>query len=122
MTRSPNAIQPPPSASGNGPVWRFPSRSTSRSRRCAHRSPRSAPALNRREREQTLARRAAAAAIETELKATVAGLLLQSQLALAADLSAPAADRVRIVANLASTLREQLNAPIHAFEGRVSLL
>ena len=79
-------------------------------------------ALNRREREQALARRAAAAAIETELKATVAGLLLQSQLALAADLSTPAADRVRIVANLASTLREQLNAPTHAFEGRVSLL
>ena len=39
-------------------------------------------ALHRREREQTLARRAAAAAIETELKSTVAGLLLHSQLAL----------------------------------------
>ena len=75
-------------------------------------------ALNRREREQALARRAAAAAIETELKATVAGLLLQSQLALAADLSAPAADRARVVANLASALREQLNAPIHTHEGR----
>ena len=33
-------------------------------------------ALHRREREQSLARRAAAAAIETELKTTVAGLLL----------------------------------------------
>src|ERR1700679_2899363 len=39
-------------------------------------------ALHRREREQTLARRAAAAAIESELKSTVAGLLLHSQLAL----------------------------------------
>ena len=39
-------------------------------------------ALHRREREQSLARRAAAAAIETELKSTVAGLLLHSQLAL----------------------------------------
>ena len=39
-------------------------------------------ALHRREREQTLARRAAAEAIETELKTTVAGLLLHSQLAL----------------------------------------
>ena len=39
-------------------------------------------ALHRREREQTLARRAATAAIETELKSTVAGLLLHSQLAL----------------------------------------
>ena len=38
-------------------------------------------ALHRRERELTLARRAAAAAIETELKTTVAGLLLNSQLA-----------------------------------------
>ena len=38
-------------------------------------------ALHRREREQTLARRAAAAAIETEIKSTVAGLLLQSELA-----------------------------------------
>ncbi len=39
-------------------------------------------AFHRREREQTLARRAAAAAIETEIKSTVAGLLLQSELAL----------------------------------------
>src|SRR5271157_3261369 len=39
-------------------------------------------ALHRRVREQALARRAAAAAIETELKTTVAGLLLHSQLAL----------------------------------------
>ena len=39
-------------------------------------------ALHRREREQALARRAAAAAIEAELKGTVAGLLLHSQLAL----------------------------------------
>ena len=39
-------------------------------------------ALHRREREQMLARRAAAAAIEAELKSTVAGLLLHSQLAL----------------------------------------
>ncbi len=38
-------------------------------------------ALHRREREQTLARRAAAAAIETEIKSTVARLLLQSELA-----------------------------------------
>ena len=75
-------------------------------------------ALNRREREQALARRAAAAAIETELKATVAGLLLQSQLALVADLSALAADRVRVVANLASALCEQLKAPIDTHEGR----
>ena len=39
-------------------------------------------ALHRREREQALARMAASAAIENELKSTVAGLLLHSQLAL----------------------------------------
>src|ERR1035437_1632035 len=69
-------------------------------------------ALHRREREQTLARRAAAAAIESELKSTVAGLLLHSQLALTgAEISAPMAERLRMVANLAGNLRQQLNAP-----------
>jgi hypothetical protein len=59
-----------------------------------------------------MARRAAAAAIENELKSTVAGLLLQSQLALSgSDVSSPMADRLRLVAELASNLREQLNAP-----------
>ena len=69
-------------------------------------------ALNRREREQTLARRAAAAAIESELKTTLAGLLLHSQLALNGD-GVPAAvvDRLRMVADLAGSLRQQLNAP-----------
>ncbi|MGA2350199.1 MAG: hypothetical protein ABSF70_07195 [Terracidiphilus sp.] len=70
-------------------------------------------ALHRREREQTLARRAAAAAIETELKSTVAGLLLHSQLALNGnDLSGPAAERMRVVADLAGNLRQQLNSPM----------
>jgi signal transduction histidine kinase len=69
-------------------------------------------ALSRREREQTLARRAAAAAIESELKTTVAGLLLHSQLALTGDGLPPAvADRLRMVAALAGSLRQQLNAP-----------
>ncbi|MGD0478826.1 MAG: hypothetical protein ABSA42_01570 [Terracidiphilus sp.] len=69
-------------------------------------------ALNRREREQTLARRAAAAAIESELKTTVAGLLLHSQLALNGDgVPAAVADRLRMVADLAGSLRQQLNAP-----------
>jgi hypothetical protein len=68
-------------------------------------------ALHRREREQLLARRAAAAAIETELKTTVAGLLLHSQLALAGKVPAPVADKLRVVAELAGSLREQLNAP-----------
>jgi hypothetical protein len=70
-------------------------------------------ALHRREREQTLARQAAAAAIETELKTTVAGLLLHSQLALnGAGVPAAVADRLRTVADLAGSLRQQLSAPL----------
>lgn len=66
-------------------------------------------ALNRRERERALARHAAAAAIESELKSTVAGLLLHSQLALAdREISPPLAEKLRVVADLAGSLREQL--------------
>lgn len=72
-------------------------------------------ALHRREREQVLAHRAAAAAIEAELKGTVAGLLLHSQLALSgSEVSSPIADRLRTVASLAGNLRQQLNMPIEA--------
>lgn len=67
-------------------------------------------ALHRREREQALARRAAAEAIETELKSTVAGLLLHSQLALSgSDQSSPIADKLRTVADLAGHLRLRLS-------------
>ncbi len=66
-------------------------------------------ALNRAERERALARAAAAAAIEHQLKSTVAGLLLHSQLALAdLHVSSPAAEKLRVVADLAGSLREQL--------------
>jgi signal transduction histidine kinase len=69
-------------------------------------------ALHRREREQTLARRAAASAMEHELKTTVASLLLHSQLALSgSEVSSPIAERLRTVADLAVNLRQQLNAP-----------
>lgn len=69
-------------------------------------------ALHRREREQMLARRAAAAAIESELKTTLAGLLLHSQLALAgSDVPTPIADKLRVVADLVGNLRQQLSAP-----------
>jgi hypothetical protein len=72
-------------------------------------------ALHRREREQALARRAAAAAIETELKTTVAGLLLHSQLALSgSEVPAQVADKLRVVADLAGSLRQQLSVPIEA--------
>jgi signal transduction histidine kinase len=68
-------------------------------------------ALHRREREQELARRAATAAIESELKTTIAGLLLHSQLALSgSEASAPATEKLRVVADLAINLRRQLSA------------
>ncbi len=70
-------------------------------------------ALHRRKREQMLARHAATAAIETELKTTVAGLLLHSQLALAgSEGSGAVTDRLRMVADLAGSLRQQLSAPL----------
>lgn len=72
-------------------------------------------ALHRRQREQTVARRAAAAAMETELKNTVAGLLLHSQLALSGgEVPSPLAEKLRVVAELAGNLRQQLNAPVEA--------
>ena len=67
-------------------------------------------ALQRREREQLIARRAAAAAVESELKTTLAGLLLQSQLALSSsEAGTPVAERLRMVTDLAGDLRRQLS-------------
>jgi DNA-binding NtrC family response regulator len=71
-------------------------------------------ALHRREREQILARRAAVVAIESEMKTTIAGLLLHSQLALSGEVPAPVADKLRVVADLAGTLRQQLSGSLHA--------
>jgi hypothetical protein len=72
-------------------------------------------ALHRREREQGLAHRAAMAALESELKTTVAGLLLHSQLALSdSESSSPIAERLRLVADLAGSLRQQLHVPVQA--------
>jgi signal transduction histidine kinase len=68
-------------------------------------------ALQRREREQLIARRAAAAAVEAELNTTLAGLLLQSQLALSSsEAGTPVAERLRMVTSLAGDLRRQLSA------------
>lgn len=68
-------------------------------------------ALHRREREQELSRRAAAVAVESELKTTVAGLLLQTQLALSTSgIASPLAERLKLVAGLAGDLRRQLSA------------
>jgi len=66
-------------------------------------------AMSRRERERQLAHRAAAAAIESELKSTVAGLVLHSQLALAErELPGPLAEKLRVMAELAGNLRQHL--------------
>ena len=71
-------------------------------------------ALNRGERERALAREAAAAAMESELKSTVAGLLLHSQLALAdRAIPQPIADKLRLVADLAGAVREQWSSRHH---------
>jgi signal transduction histidine kinase len=75
-------------------------------------------ALHRREREQELAHRAAAAAVESELKSIVAGLLLQSQLALSSSHpSSPVAERLRVVASLAGDLRRQLSSAAESRNG-----
>jgi CheY-like chemotaxis protein len=66
-------------------------------------------ALSRREQEQALAMRAAAFTIESQLKSTVTGLLLQSQLALAEPaISGNVASKLRLVVELAGNLRVQL--------------
>jgi hypothetical protein len=58
---------------------------------------------------------AAAAAIEAELKSTVAGLLLNSQLALnGSEMPPSVAEKLRMVADLAGSLRQQLSAPLVA--------
>ncbi len=66
-------------------------------------------ALQRRERELSLAMRAAAQLIEGEMNTTITGLLLQTQLALAEpSLPANVAAKLQQVVQLAGTLREQL--------------
>jgi hypothetical protein len=68
-------------------------------------------ALHRREREQAVAQRAATAAIEIEVRNTVSGLLLNSELALAQDgVPRAVAEKLRLVADLAGTLRQRLSA------------
>lgn len=66
-------------------------------------------ALQRREREMSLAMRAAAQIMEGEVNTTLTGLLLKTQLALEEPALTPrAADKLRQVAELAGLLRDQL--------------
>jgi hypothetical protein len=47
-----------------------------------------------------------------DLKTTIAGLLLHSQLALSeSETASPIAEKLRVVADLAGNLRKQLSAP-----------
>jgi hypothetical protein len=65
--------------------------------------------LARREQEQALAMRAAAVAVESELRDTVTGLILHSQLALSEPaLSPELSAKLKTVAELAGSLRQRL--------------
>ena len=67
-------------------------------------------ALSRRQLEQAAAERAAASSLESNLRDTVAGLLLQSQLALAEPAVPPQlADKLKLMAELAGSLRKKLD-------------
>lgn len=66
-------------------------------------------ALARREQEQALAMRAASVAVESELRDTVTGLILQSQLALAEPaLSPQLSAKLKTVVDLAGSLKHRL--------------
>jgi hypothetical protein len=66
-------------------------------------------AIGRREQQQVMALRAAAQLLENDLKSTLTGLLLQSQLALAEpELPPRLAGKLELVAELAGTLRRRL--------------
>jgi hypothetical protein len=70
-------------------------------------------ALARREQEQALAMRAAAVAVESELRDTVTGLILQSQLALAEPaLSPQLSAKLKTVADLAGSLKHRLGSNV----------
>jgi hypothetical protein len=66
-------------------------------------------AIGRREQQQVIALRAAASVLERDLKSTLTGLLLQSQLALAEPALPPKlAGKLELVAELAGSLRKRL--------------
>ncbi len=72
-------------------------------------------ALQRRERELSLAMRAATQLMEGEMNTTITGLLLQTELALAEPaLPANVAAKLRQVVELAGTLRNHLRNPPEA--------
>ncbi len=69
-------------------------------------------ALARREQEESLAMRAATSNLENDLKATLAGLLLNSELALAEPSVPPQlASKLQLMVELAGTMRRRLEQP-----------
>lgn len=69
-------------------------------------------ALARREQERSLALRAATSTLENDLKSTVTGLLLQSELALSEPSVPPQlASKLKLMVELAGTLRRRLEQP-----------
>ncbi len=69
-------------------------------------------ALARREQEQSLALRAATSCLENDLKSTVTGLLLQSELALSEpSVPPPLAAKLQLMVELAGSLRRKLEQP-----------
>ncbi len=74
-------------------------------------------ALIRREREPNLALRSAVNSIQSDSRATVAGLLLQSQLAIAEPgISPQLSDKLRLVVELAGSLRQRLDLPMQPID------
>ncbi|MGA9718078.1 MAG: hypothetical protein WBQ79_07330 [Acidobacteriaceae bacterium] len=69
-------------------------------------------ALARREQEQGAAQRAALQAVESELRNTISGLLLHTQLALRESPPSPQLEqRLRLMAELAGNLKQRLDVP-----------
>ncbi len=69
-------------------------------------------ALARREQEQGAAQRAALGAVESELRNTLSGLLLHTQLALKESRTSPQLEqRLRLMAELAGMLKQRLEGP-----------
>jgi hypothetical protein len=69
-------------------------------------------ALARREQEQGAAQRAALRAVESELRDSISGLLLQTQLALRENPPSPQLEqRLRLMAELAGNLKQRLDLP-----------
>lgn len=70
-------------------------------------------ALSRREQEQSLAMRAAAAAIDNDLKDAITGFLLQSQLALVEPSIPPQLnEKLQCMSELAGQLRQRLETAV----------